>query len=88
MVRGSAIIKNILAIVGNDYSARCRVRNPHINPPFIYQMSAHRLAHTAHEKLMFLQADRSVGHAIADAKQRDGHATPRHHSRTLSPRPR
>jgi len=88
MVRGSAIIKNVLSVVSDDDSTWGSVGYPHVDPTFSYQMSANRLAHTAHEKLMLLQADRSVGHAIADAKQRDGQATPRHHTRTPGLRPR
>jgi len=88
MVHGSTIIKNVLSVVSDDDSAWGSVGYPHVDPTFTYQMSANRLAHTAREKLMFLQADRSVSHAIADAKQRDGHATPRHHTRNLSLQPR
>jgi len=54
MVHGSAIIKSVLSVVSDDDSAWGSVGYPHIDPTFTYQLSANRLANTAHEKLALL----------------------------------
>jgi hypothetical protein len=53
MVCCGTVVEDVLAVMGDEKSARLAARNPHIDPSISDQDASHRLADAAHKELVF-----------------------------------